>query len=66
MKRVVRERQKLGWSQSELARRAGVNQTSLSRIENGKEPPFPKRAERIAAALGWDGEPMALFDEIEA
>lgn len=65
MKRVVLERRKLGWSQAELARQAGVNATSMSRIERGKEPPFPHRGQRIADALGWMGEPSELFEDVE-
>ena len=61
---VVKERWKLGLSQAALARKIGANQASLSRIESGKEPPYPLRAKRIAAALGWEGDPMELFKEV--
>ena len=37
-----------GVSQRELARKARVNKTSLSRICNGKEPAYPARGKRIA------------------
>lgn len=53
-------------NQSALARLAEVHPTSLSRIINGKEPAFPKRGERIAKALGWEGDPAELFEEVEA
>lgn len=65
MKRVVSERQKRGWSQAELARRANINASSMSRIENGYEDAYPKRGKRIADALGWVGDPAELFEEIE-
>ena len=65
MKRVVLERRKQGWSQAELARRAGINATSMSRIESGKEPPFPHRGQRIADALGWEGDPSELFEDVD-
>ena len=58
-------RASLGMSQAELARRAGINQTSLSRIENGQEPAFSKRGKKIADALGWPGDPDELFEPIE-
>lgn len=64
MKRIVLERQKRGMSQAKLARAADVNQSCMSRIENGKEPPYPHRGKRIAAALGWDGDPAELFEEV--
>ena len=62
---ITNERRKRNMSQAELARRAGINQTSLSRIESGKEPAFPKRGQRIAEALGWTDAPEKLFEEIE-
>lgn len=51
-------------SQAECARLASVNQTSLSRIVRGKEPPFRHRGKRIADALGWEGEVSELFEEV--
>ena len=51
-------------SQSELARRACVNQTSMSRIERGIEPAFPHRGKRIAKALEWTGPVEELFEEV--
>ncbi len=57
-------RKRKGVSQAKLARLAGVNQTSLSRIENGKEPAYSKRGKRIADALGWEGDPAELFEEV--
>ena len=63
MKRLVMERKRAGLTQSKLARLADVNQTSMSRIERGLEPAYPMRAQRIADALGWRGDPMELFEE---
>ncbi len=63
MKRVTIERNKRGWSQAELARRAGINASSMSRIEAGYEPAYPKRGKKIADALGWKGEPSELFED---
>lgn len=53
-------------SQRELAERAHVNEASISRICRGKEPAYTKRGERIAAALGWTGDPAELFEEVDA
>lgn len=64
MIRLTLELKKLGLSQSECARRACVNQTSLSRIITGKEPAFPNRGKRIADAIGWEGDPRELFEEV--
>lgn len=51
---MIRElRQKHGWSQSELARRAGVKQGVLSCIESGRtKNPRVDTLSAIAAALG--------------
>lgn len=65
MLRLKRELYLLHMSQAECARRSGINQTSLSRIMKGKEPAYPHRGKRIAYAIGWEGEPSELFEEVE-
>ncbi len=52
-------------TQAELCRRTGINPPCMSRLVRGLEPPYPKRAKRIADALGWEGDPMELFEEVE-
>jgi transcriptional regulator with XRE-family HTH domain len=51
---VIRElRQKRGWTQTELARKAGVKQSVLSYIESGKtKHPRIDTLSAIASALG--------------
>ena len=51
-------------SQAKLSRMADVNQVSMSRIVNGLEPAFPNRGKRIADAIGWEGDPSELFEEV--
>ena len=63
---VKQERIARGMSQSKLARLADINQASMCRIEHGKEPAYPNRGKRIADALGWTGDPMELFEEVDA
>lgn len=65
MVRLKLELLRRGMSQRELAERAHVNEASISRICRGKEPAYPKRGERIAAAFGWTGDPEELFEEVE-
>jgi HTH-type transcriptional regulator/antitoxin HipB len=48
---ILRSRRRLGISQAELARRAGISQTSLDRIERGKSKPNTKIIDRIDRAL---------------
>jgi transcriptional regulator with XRE-family HTH domain len=51
--RELRERQ--GWSQAELARRAGVAQSMVSRLERGRlESVHLPTLEKLARALGCD------------
>ena len=54
-----------GMTQRELAKKAGVNEASISRICNGKEPAFPQRGKRIAEAMGWTGSVADLFEKME-
>lgn len=45
-------RQRCGFSQAELARRARLDQATLSRIESGRTRPYRAQLERLAGALG--------------
>jgi len=48
---IIKDRLALGWSQRELARRAGIRPETLCRIEAGATTPTVATAERIDAAL---------------
>ena len=48
---IVRDRQQVGWSQAELARRAGIRVETLNRIETGKHTPSVATIEKIDTAL---------------
>lgn len=48
---IVRDRQEVGWTQAELARRAGIRVETLNRIETGKHSPSVASIEKIDAAL---------------
>ena len=50
-KLLASRRESLGLSQRELAKRAGVNHTVISRVESGEHPPSPRTLERLADAL---------------
>lgn len=64
MLRLKLELERRNLSQAKLARLADVNQVSMSRIVNGLEPAFPHRGKRIADAIGWEGDPGELFEEV--
>ena len=51
-------RAKASLSQRELGRRAGVTQTSISRIEEGKTSPRFETLERLLSACGFELEPV--------
>lgn len=60
MKKVRALREAEGWSQSELARRAGLHSTTVSVIESGRWKAGQGQIEKLAAALGV--EPADLRD----
>ncbi|MBI4030050.1 MAG: helix-turn-helix transcriptional regulator [Proteobacteria bacterium] len=45
----------LGWSQQDLADRAGLSQTGIARIENGAHKPNSQTLSKIIHALGKEG-----------
>ncbi len=48
----------------QLADKAGVSRPNLNMLLNGRGNPRRETAELLSVALGWDGDPMELFDEI--
>ena len=48
---ILRRRRTLGWSQAELARRVGIRQQSLQRLEQGKHAPSAILVDKIDRAL---------------
>jgi transcriptional regulator with XRE-family HTH domain len=64
--RIKRERERLGWSQNELARRARVRQAQLSEVEAGKRHDMMASIlRRIARALGVSMDYLAGIYEDE-
>ena len=53
------ERERRGWSQAELARRAGLNPNSISMIERGHLIPYASQVRKLEAALA-DPEPKSI------
>ena len=58
-RRVERARQALGMSQRALARRTGVTQQTISKVETGRMCPHDRVKVRLARAL--DADPEDLF-----
>jgi Zn-dependent peptidase ImmA (M78 family)/DNA-binding XRE family transcriptional regulator len=66
--RVRQVRELLGWTQTELAERAGTDQRSISAIESGtRREGDSERLDRIAACTGFDRgwfETDRIYDEL--
>ena len=58
LRKIKRERERRGWSQTTLAAVAGVSCSRISTFERGKAPGSPTLVRRIAFALDI---PMAAF-----
>jgi DNA-binding XRE family transcriptional regulator len=48
---IIRGREAAGWTQAELAARAGVRQETISRLETGKHAPNVRTVDKIDSAL---------------
>lgn len=66
MKQIDQKRVEKGWSKSRLSREAGLNQVTVSLICNGRLVPGRGQLAALAAALGWEGDPEELLDEVDA
>lgn len=65
MLRAEYEAREQGITQTDIGRACGINRVTINRIMRGWEIPKDTHKERIATALGWDGDPAELFQEIE-
>lgn len=65
MQRSTMLRKEKGLSQRALSRESGVDASTISRAEK-QALMYRSQAQNIADALGWEGDPMELFEEVEA
>jgi ribosome-binding protein aMBF1 (putative translation factor) len=49
-----------GWSQGQLAAKAGIPRSSLSLIMTGRLKPYPRQIERLIKVLGEDKRELFL------
>jgi DNA-binding XRE family transcriptional regulator len=54
-RQIIRRRQAAGWTQAELARRAGVREETVSRVESAKHAPTLTTVEKLDRALRASG-----------
>ena len=57
---LKQERERLALSQRDLAAASGVTLSTINRIEQGLQDPYPATVRKLAAALGVT--PAALID----
>lgn len=62
--RLKIERERRGLSRAALARAAGLGQGLYGWIESRRFVPYPPQLERIAQAVGFDGDPQGLLEEV--
>jgi ribosome-binding protein aMBF1 (putative translation factor) len=55
------ERLKRQWSQTQLAARAALSASDVSKFESGRMVPYPAQAKRLANVLGLS--PSELLDD---
>lgn len=65
MKILTRERETRGWSKSELGRQARLHPARVGQGENGRAVLYDVELARLAAALGWTGDPAALLEDVD-
>ncbi len=65
MQRLTMLRKEKGLSQRALSRVSGIDASTISRAEK-QSLMYRSQAQNIADALGWEGDPMELFEEVEA
>lgn len=61
--KITEHRKMKGWSQAELARRAGMHPSTVSLIESGRQVPYPSQLAKLAKALGV---PADLLEEVSS
>lgn len=58
MLKLTFEREKIGMSKAELSRKAGLDQSLISKIESGRIKPYPSEINRISYVLGLPAEQL--------
>lgn len=64
MKRLEYMRREQRKTQRRLGDESGVNASYICNAERRGMVLYPGQAARLAKALGWSGDPMELFEEV--
>ena len=65
MIRLTKERQAKGWTRAKLGGKADVHPATLGMIESGRYIPYAGQLGRLAQALNFMGDALALMEEVE-
>lgn len=65
MLKLSQARQAKGWTKLELSRQALLTPGLVTQIEVGRFKPYDVQLARVAEALGWEGDPAILLEEVE-
>lgn len=66
MLKLELERRRARLTQAALAREVGIHPTTISQIESGRVRPSASECARFATALGFQGNPALLAEEVPA
>lgn len=58
-------RQRLGWSQEEIAKKVGVNRSTVCKWEQGTIEPGLDTIEKLAGVLGVSAAELAGFENLK-
>lgn len=58
-------REAKGWSRNELARQTGQAASDIGKAESGIYKLYPSQRAKLASALGYEGDPADLLEEVE-
>jgi len=59
------ERERRGWSQSDLAKKLGVGLSTVGRWEQGKSQPYPYHRKKLATLLGKTAQQLGLLPDTD-
>jgi len=65
MLRIKVERLRRKWTQTQLGARAGLSASDVSKIESGRQRPYPRQTLRLARALKVPAERLLESAELE-